>query len=204
MRRCRVRATVEAFRGVGMTIDTRTRLHKDVRALERDEVFDALVPDAIAVHGDLARRGVAYKKLPPVGLDVDGRGVTLHDSSGSLAIRDGVTAAGVVATLSADALSDLVQDAQSTMGLAMTSRVKITAGNINDWIGWEPVLRALFDGRRVHETGDVTFVDLDGRELDLDRSFTVDDNREEMAHFLEQAGFLHLSGVFDEGEMADL
>jgi hypothetical protein len=187
-----------------MSIDTRTRLHKDVRTLERDEVFDSLVPDAIAVHGDLAGRGVAYKQLPAVGLDVDGRGVTLHDSSGSLAIREGLTAAGVVATLSADALSDLVQDAQSTMGLAMTSRVKITAGNINDWIGWEPVLRALFDGRRVHETGDVTFVDLDGRELDLDRSFTVDDNREEMAHFLEQAGFLHLRGVFDEHEMAEV
>jgi len=185
-----------------MSIDTRTRLHKDVRSLERDEVFDSLLPEAIALHGDLAGRGVAYKELPAVGLDVDGRCVTLHHSRGSLAIREGLTAAGVVARLPADALSDFVQDAQSTMGLAMTSRVKITVGNINDWIGWEPAFRALFDGRRVHETGDVTFVDLDGRELDLDRSFTVDDHREEMAHFLEQAGFLHIRGVFDEGEMA--
>ena len=28
----------------------------------------------------------------------------------------------------------------------------------------------LLDGRKVHETGDVTFTDLDGGELDLDRT----------------------------------
>jgi hypothetical protein len=116
----------------------------------------------------------------------------------------GVEGAGVVAALDGDALSDLVQDTVSTMGLAMTSRVKITAGSINDWIAWEPVLRALLDGRRVHEAGDVTFVDADGGALDLDRTFTIDDDRAEMAHFLEQAGFLHLRGIFEEPEMAAL
>lgn len=185
-----------------MTIDHRSRLHRDVRSLSRDEVFDDLVPTAIATHGDLAGRGVAYKQLPPLGLQVGDRGVSLRERSGVLAIEDGADAGGVVAELTDDALSDLVQDVQSTMGLAMTSRVQLTAGDITDWIGWEPALRALFDGRKVHETGDVDFVDLDGDPLDLDRSFTLDDDREEMAHFLTEAGFLHLRGVFEEGEMA--
>jgi Phytanoyl-CoA dioxygenase (PhyH) len=185
-----------------MSIDARTRLHKDVRSLERDEVIDDVLPGAIAVHGDLAGRGVAYKELPAVGLDVDGRSVTLVESGGTLAMREGLDAAGVVATMPADALSDLIQDSQSTMGLAMTSRVQITAGTIADWIGWEPALRALLDGRKVHETGDVTFTDLDGGELDLDRAFSLDDDREEMRNFVEQAGFLHVRNVFDEGEMA--
>jgi hypothetical protein len=66
------------------------------------------------------------------------------------------------------------------------------------------VLRALLDGRKVHEAGDVTFVDLDGGELDLDRTFTIDDDRDEMRNFVEQAGFMHLRNVFDESEMADL
>jgi len=187
-----------------MSIDVRTRHVRDIRALEPDEVFDTLLPDAIAVHGDLAGRGVAYKELPAVGFDVAGRGVTLREQAGSLVIDHGVDAAGVVAELAGDALSDLVQDAQSTMGLAMTSRVKITAGSIGDWIGWEPALRALLDGRKVHETGDVAFTDLDGGVLDLDRSFTITDEREEMAHFLEQAGFLHIRGVFEDGEMAEI
>jgi hypothetical protein len=187
-----------------MSIDARTRLHKDVRTLERDEVFDDVLPGAIAVHGDLAGRGVVYQELPPVGFDVDGRSVTLAEQGGSLAIREGLADAGVVARMPADALSDLVQDSQSTMGLAMTARMQHTAGTISDWISWEPALRALLDGRKVHETGDITFTDLDGGELDLGRSFSIDDDREEMTNFVEQAGFLHLRGVFDGGELATI
>ena len=185
-----------------MSIDTRTRLQKDVRDLERDQVFDALLPDAIVVHGDLAARGVAYKELPPLGLQVDGRSVTLRDSGGTLMIDGGIDGAGVIAEMSAEALSDLVQDAQSTMGLAMTARVNLTKGNINEWIAWEPALRALLDGRKVHESGDVTLKDSAGGDLDLSRSFSIDDDRDEIAHFLHEAGFLHINGVFDEGEMA--
>ncbi len=184
-----------------MSIDCRTRLLKDVRALERDEMVDALLPDAIAVHGDLAGRGVAYKDLPPLGLEVDDRKVTLFRSAGTLGIRSGTDDADVVGVLPADALSDFLQDVQSAMGLAMTSRVRISEGSINDWIAWEPPMRALLDGRKVHETGDVSFADLEGRPLDLDRIFAADDDRDEMAHFLEQAGFLHLRSVFDQDVM---
>jgi hypothetical protein len=171
-----------------MSIDTRTRLHKDVRTLERDEVFDSVLPGAIAVHGDLAGRGVAYKELPPVGFDVDGRSLTLVQAGDSLAIREGRDDAGVVAMLAADALSDLVQDSQSTMGLAMTSRMQLTAGTITDWIGWEPALRALLDGRKVHETGDVTFTVLDVDVLVLDRKISLDDDRVEKEHYIDKEG----------------
>jgi hypothetical protein len=187
-----------------MTIDVRTRRQDDVRQLGRDEILDALLPDAIRVHGDLGARGLAYLELPPLALDVDGRTVTLEAVAGTLTVAAGTDHAGVVAVLGADALSDLLQDTVSTMGLAMTSRAKISEGSINDWIGWEPVLRALLDGRKVHETGDVTFIDLDGDDLDLGRTFTIDDDREEMRHFVEQAGFMHLRNVFDESEMDEL
>lgn len=187
-----------------MSIDVRTRRLGDVRPLDRDEVFDQVLPDAVALHGDLAGRGLEYLEAPPLSLDVDGRSITFERASGRLSLRPGIAQVGVVAELSADALSDLVQDVASTMGLAMTSRVKIVEGNITGWIGWEPVLRALLDGRKVHESGDVSFVDLDGTDLDLDHVFGAHDDREEMRHFLEQAGFLHIRGVFEESEMAEL
>jgi len=187
-----------------MSIDLRTRLQKDIRRLDAEEVFDDLLPAALASHGELAGRGAAYKQLPALGLDVDGTASTFHEQGGSLGLAPGLDHAGVVAHLGADALSDLVQDAQSTMGLAMTSRVKLSKGSIDDGIGWGPVLRALLDGRKVHEAGDVTFRDADGGDLDLDRSFSLDDDHEEIAHFLREAGFLHLRGVFDEAEMAVL
>ncbi len=185
-----------------MSIDQRTRLLKDERELGRDEVFDEVIATALRTHGDLAGRGAAYKNALPLGLSVDGRGLTLQVRDGVMVATPGVDDAGVVAEMAEDALSDLVQDSQSTMGLAMTSRVRLTAGDINEWIGWEPILRALFDGRKVHETGDVTFRALDGGPLDLDRTFTIDDDREEIAHFLTEAGFLHIENVFDEAEMA--
>ncbi|MEQ8841809.1 MAG: phytanoyl-CoA dioxygenase family protein [Acidimicrobiales bacterium] len=185
-----------------MSIDHRTRLYKDERPLARDEVFDEIIVTALHTHGDLAGRGATYKQAPSLGFHVDGRGITLSVRDGVLIASEGTDGAAVVAEMAADALSDLVQDVQSTMGLAMTSRVQLRAGNINEWIGWEPILRALFDGRRVHETGDVTFSDLDGNPLDLSRTFTIDDDHEEIAHFLSEAGFLHIEQVFDEGEMA--
>ena len=185
-----------------MSIDQRIRLQKDIRDLERDEVFDAVLPTAIATNGDLAARGATYKNAPALGLVVEDRSITLAVDGATLAISSGFDNAGVVAELPADALSDLMQDAQSTMGLAMTSRVQLTAGDINSWILWEPILRALLDGRKVHETGDIDFRDLEGAPLDLDREFTPDDDREEIGHFLSEAGFLHITGVFDEDEMA--
>jgi hypothetical protein len=184
-----------------MSLDVRSRLVKDLRELSCDEMLDSLLPGAVRAHGDLAGRGAEYKQLPALGFDVDGRTVTLGTTSGRMKIRSGLDSAAVVARLSSDALSDLLQDNQSTMGLAMTSRVKVTSGNLNDWISWEPALRALLDGREVHETGDVTFVDVDGSQLDLGRTFTLDDDRQVMANFLEQAGFLHIRGVFEHQEM---
>jgi len=187
-----------------VSIDVRTRRYADLWAMSRDQMVDEVLPQAIAVHGELAARGVTHRELPPLGLDVDGRQVTLATSKGTLALEPGTDRAGVVVQMGAEALSDLVQDAASTMGLAMKSRLQITEGSLDDWVGWEPPLRALLDGRRVHEPGDVTFVDAAGDPLDLATTFTLDDDRAEMSHFLHVAGFLHLRQVFSAAEMADV
>ncbi len=185
-----------------MSVDHRCRRHQDVVDLTVDAAFDEYLPHAWREHGSLAGRGVAAKQLPNLGLRVAGRALTLAANGTKLELHDGVSQADVIAEMAEDALSDVLQDRQSTMGLAMTSRVVISKGSLNDWICWEPALRALLDGRPVHEPGDVTMVDPVGQPLDLDRRFRLDDDRSEMAHFLREAGFLHLTGVFDPAEMA--
>ena len=185
-----------------MSIDRRTRFLKDIRPHSVEEVLDAVLPAAFEAHGELAARGATYRGSPALGFDVDGTQFTLRVVAGRLVADVGLEHAQVVARMGSDALSDLVQDYQSTTGLAMTARVELAKGAFDDWVGWEPVLRALLDGRKVYETGDVTFEGLDGAPLDLDRSFTLDDDREEIAHFLREAGFLHLRGIFEEDEMA--
>jgi hypothetical protein len=185
-----------------MSIDCRTRRHCDRKSLHRDEIFDALIPHALSHNAELAARGLLYKKLPPLTLNADGRSVTLRERRGALRIEAGDASDAAAVNIDSDALSDLVQDWATTMGLAMTSRVKMTRGSFEHWIGWEPVFRALFDGRPVHEAGAITLIDQRGGTLDLSRSFTLDDDRDEISHFLHQAGFLHLRGVFTESEMA--
>jgi hypothetical protein len=185
-----------------MQLDQRTRRMKDLRDLSAEEILDTVLPEALARHGDLAARGASYRELPALGIDVASQPFTLLLDGARLQVRPGLEGAGVVARLEEDALSDLVQDYQSAMGLAMTSRVSIDRGKMDDWIAWEMGLRALLDGRAVYETGDVTFRDLDGTPLDLDRMFRLDDDPAEMANFLREAGFLHVRGVFEEGEMA--
>jgi hypothetical protein len=161
------------------------------------------MPDAVGKNGALAARGVIYKKLPALGLAVDGRTVTLRERDGHLELQEGGGTADVtVATLSEGALSNFVQDIQTAMGLAMTSKVEITQGAFDTWIGWEPVVRALLDGRPVHEAGAITLRDRNDNPLDHGRTFGLDDDRNEIAHFLNEAGFLHVENVFSESEMA--
>ncbi|MFP6641335.1 MAG: phytanoyl-CoA dioxygenase family protein, partial [Myxococcota bacterium] len=184
-----------------MSIDCRTRFHRDRRTLSRDEVFDDLFPEAIERNAVLAARGLLYKGLPSLGLTVEGKTLTLKEQNGHLELEEGAFDHGAVAELGADALSDLVQDWKTTMGLAMNSQVDLIQGEFSDWVGWEPIFRALFDGRPVHEAGAIDFKNLDGSALDLSRSFDLDDDREEIAHFLHEAGFLHVRNVFTEEEM---
>ena len=145
-----------------MSIDQRTRRLKDVTPLAVEQVVDEVLPAALHDHGDLATQGAEARQLPPLGLASEGAEITLRIQAGRLVVESGLVHAGVVARLSETALSDLVQDYQSTMGLAMTARVQLESGQMDDWLGWEPVLRALLDGRKVYAPGDVTFRDLAG------------------------------------------
>ena len=184
-----------------MSIDQRTRKFKDLEPLSYERIVDGLLVEALDANGDLAGHGVIAAGAKSLGFAVGDRAFTLRESSGRLTLESGLANAAVVANLAEDALSDLIQDSQSTTGLAMTARVRVETGTIAEWMTWEPVLRALLDGRRVYEKGDVTFVDLEGKPLDLSRTFTLDDDREEITHFLHEAGFLHLRGLFDASEM---
>jgi hypothetical protein len=66
---------------------------------------------------------------------------------------------------------------------------------------WDPVLRSFLDGRSVYRQGDVSLRAIDGSPLELDQRFRLGEQISEAAHFLAEAGFLLLQGVFTESEM---
>ena len=183
------------------TVDLRTRFQGDAVALEPSVFLEERAPLLVDAHGADAGRAATRLALAPLTFDVDGELLTIAVDDGRLTVRRGGTDALVVA-LDRVAFSDLVQDVASTFGVQMTGRAEVRRGTIDAFVEWEPVQRGLLDGRPVYEPGTIGFHDAAGAPLDPRRSFSLDDEPEEIGQFLAEAGFLHLEGVFTEAEMA--
>lgn len=182
-----------------LTVDRRTRFEGDDVPLDPSDFLATLEPtttDASAAAYSMSRLG-----LPPLTLVVDGAPLTIDVSDGRLAASPRATT-DLVLTLDRGAFSDLMQGVVSTFGVQMTGRAEVTAGQVDHLIAWEPVLRTFLDGRPVYEPGTIDFRSRDGDELDLRHSFALDDDPAAIGHFLAEAGFLHIQGVFTEAEMA--
>ena len=98
--------------------------------------------------------------------------------------------------LTGEQLSDIVNDQSTPVALMSNQLLDMPEGGLPDFLNWWLVLRAALDGRRIHARGDVAFAG------DVRRSFTPDHSDEEMRAFLEDAGYLHIRGLFSEDEMA--
>ena len=183
------------------TVDKRIRFAGSVKVMDAEQLFGDLA-ERLHDSGQLAAQGVELLGLPPLTFEVDGTAAHLVVSDGALTLRGGHADDGPVIALDATACSELFQDLVSTFGLVMPGRVQVLRPRGDQFVAWEPALRAAIDGRPVYEPRSIGFHDRKGADLDLRRSFRVDDAREDVGHFLAEAGYLHLEGVFTEDEMA--
>ena len=183
------------------TIDLRTRPDIDVPSVDLGTFVDEQLEGLLDSRGAEAGRAAVRLGLLPLSFDVEGEQFTFAGDDGALDLSRRQDGALVVA-LDRIAFSELVNDSVSTFGLAMSGRADIRLGSVDAFVEWEPVLRFLLDGRAVYEPGTIGFYDRHGSPLELSRSFTLDSDPDEMGHFLAQAGFLHVEGVFNEAEMA--
>jgi hypothetical protein len=181
-------------------LDRRTRFEGDAVSLDPNGFFEKELAPLLAERAD-AGLSVSRLGLPSLTLDVQGEARTLV-SKNQLLIAEHGDSGSLVVTLDRAAFSDLVQDEASTFALVTAGRATVERGDVDAFIGWEPVLRYLLDGRPVYEPGSITFHSRDGSALDLSRSFTMDDDPDEIGNFLAEAGFLHIEGVFTAEEMA--
>jgi hypothetical protein len=183
------------------TVDVRTRAESDVAPVDVETFVGTQVADLLEARGRETGRAAMRLGLHPLTFDVEGEQFTFVLGEGSLDVRRGL-GDGLVVALDRLAFSELVTDAVSTFGLTMLGRAEVRVGTVDAFVAWEPALRYLLDGRDLFEPGTIEFCDIDGSPLDLRRSFTLDSDPEEIGHFLAQAGFLHMEGVFSEAEMA--
>ena len=184
-----------------VTIDARTRRRSEVRALSAAQSCTELLPELLAANGRVAAAGVralggALRMTvadQTLCLSVDGDTVVLRTDTGD---------APLSVSIDEDALSDVLQDTSSLAWANMMGRLRIERGSLEDLARWDPVVRALRDGEPAYAPGPPDLHDRHGAPLDLQQSFDLDDDPEDIGHFLAQAGYLHLRAVFSAAEMA--
>src|SRR5262249_3285576 len=138
----------------------------------------------------------------PFAFEIDGDAWTLALDHDRLTVEPGDARAATVARLDHATFEDLVNDLVTPMAFLTAGELDLPRGRFEDLLDWVMIVRAVLDDRTVHTRGAVTFRDREGAPLDLRRGFVPDADPDELAHFLTEAGYLHLVGVFDEDEMA--
>jgi hypothetical protein len=183
------------------SIDQRTRSDNDVAAVDPTTFFDRDFPALLERNGRLAADGWRHLGLPPLTVDVAGDRRTIVGDGDRLAVRGGTVNGAVQIELDATMFSDWAQELQSLNAMTVARRIRPVGGSFDDLDAWDAVWRALLTGWPV-TADDLRFVDRQGAPLDLQRCFTPDDDPDDVAHFLREAGYLHLRGWVDRGDMA--
>jgi hypothetical protein len=184
-----------------ISVDVRTRTAADVRSVDPAAFFSHELPALIADRARLALSGARELGVRPLALRIGDEAWTLSLDGDGFSISEGDASAATLVRLTAEDLDDIVNDLRTPVGLFTGGELDLPRGRLEDFLDWWVVLRSLIDGRPVHTTGAVQFVDRDGSPLALDRSFRPDDDPADIGVFLAEAGFVHLEGVFEPDEM---
>jgi ectoine hydroxylase-related dioxygenase (phytanoyl-CoA dioxygenase family) len=166
------------------------RYHRETLPLALDARRGCLAARAVHGLGSLAfrlREGGAY---------------SYRSLGDGIEISPGDASADTVIELDHEAWEGLVHELEAPAGLLYAGRLRCVRGHAMQLMAWEAGLRALYNGRPLYEADRLALRDRSGRPLDIERSFTLEDEREELRHFLDVAGYLFVRGVFGADEVA--
>jgi len=186
-----------------VTIDLRTRDDVDVETIDVADFFARGLPDLAAERSALAVPGARELGVRPLTVHTPAGTWTLSIEGQQVQVTPGGGGQAEV-RLDESEVTDIVNDRRTPMTLMAAGTLDMPKGDLGDFLDWWVVLRSLLDARAVHTAGDVAFTDIDGGDLDLQRSFSVDDDSALLAYYLGQAGYLHLTEVFTPAEMAQV
>jgi hypothetical protein len=178
-----------------MSVDLRTRVDSQQSPVEAGRFFRETLPPLLDAHQHLIAPGASQLRLRDLCIETDGEQWTLAWRGDRVAVSEGHHGRARV-LLTSEQLGDIVHDQSTPIALMSNALLKMPEGGLPHFLNWWLVLRAALDGRRIHARGDVGFT------VPIGRSFTPDDSDDEMRAFLEDAGYLHIQGLFDEEEMA--
>ncbi|MGZ6909424.1 MAG: phytanoyl-CoA dioxygenase family protein [Acidimicrobiia bacterium] len=181
------------------SVDTRTRTG-GAAPVDPASFWSGAWRDALVRHGERAAADARRLDVPPLTLTVGGDPWTLRRGDAGIEVVAG-GGADLDVAIDAAAFADLVEERRTALGLVIGARTVGTPAANAAFCAWDPVLRSVLDGRGVHRPGEVALRAPDGAPLALDRRFRLGEDPEAAAHFLAEAGFLLLTGVFSPAEM---
>lgn len=182
-------------------LDRRTLDDADGRDLTPEEFFAEDFPRLVAANGQLVAAGIQALNARPLTVEVGDSSWTINRAADSIAITDGPPDGALVVTLTAQQFSDWVQNQMSFNGMLVARELRMRGGEMLDVSMWDSLWIGLLDGWPIVDP-DLSFVDRHGRPLDLHAGFAPDDDPADIAHFLREAGYLHLRGWLDPADMA--
>ncbi|MBL7496339.1 phytanoyl-CoA dioxygenase family protein [Frankia sp. CNm7] len=184
-----------------VALDRRTRRDADVRQVSMEEFLAVDFPDLVARHGEFVANGIASLDAPPLAVEIGDQCWSFTPDGATLAVSPGRAEGAVVVTFSEAEFSDWVQNQQSFNAMLVARELRYRGGSERDISIWDSLWLALLEGWPVVDDG-IDFLDRRGEPLDLRRLFTPGDDPADIAHFLREAGFLHLRGWIDPSDMA--
>ncbi|MCP4210053.1 MAG: phytanoyl-CoA dioxygenase family protein [Halieaceae bacterium] len=187
-----------------MSVDYRTRADSDIRSIGLEEFFCRLFPDLLSQYSACIEPWLSHNNPGELTIDCEGTLWSLAVCKTGIESCRGGRETGLKVKLTAEEFSGLVNDLYTPMTFFVSGDLNIQRGDMSNFLDWWMIIRALVDGRPIHVAGELEFRDASGETLNLQQSFTPADDTQDMRHFLEAAGFLHLTGVFSENEMAQI
>jgi len=186
---------------MGFNLDRRTRRDEDRHHVTPDAFFTREFPLLAVKYGHLVVAGMEALAVPPLTVDVAGTSWTvLREGSGVSACR-GTVGGAVVVSLSPEQFSDWAQNQMTFNGFLVARELKFSNGTLADVSAWDSLWITLLEGWPVTDD-QLEFRDRHGALLDLAASFAPDADPADVAHFLREAGFLHLKGWLEPADMA--
>ncbi|NUU25898.1 MAG: phytanoyl-CoA dioxygenase [Streptomycetaceae bacterium] len=184
-----------------IALDRRTRRDADVRHVGIEEFVAEDLPRLAACNGAVVARGIEALQAPPLAVEVGDATWSFARDGDTLTATPGTADGAVVVTFTADEFSAWVQNQRSFNSFLVARNLRYRGGSERDISVWDSLWLALLEGWPIVNDDAITFHDRHGASLPLDRAFTPDDDPADVAHFLREAGFLHLRGWTDPDAM---
>ncbi len=142
----------------------------------------------------------------PLGFQLsDGRAYTYVPEGRTFSVQSGTDAAQTLVELSLDAWCAFAWELKTCFALLYADQLTVRQGGFGQMARWEPAIRAAFSNQALFDIDHpVRIEDESGFEMDLTKSFTLEDSETETRDFLHRVGFVHLRAVLDPVEIEAL